>query len=814
MAIRPPPDLLSTALAQAAEHNSAPQRNRGPLRDLIQAQHLNEVHPLSREHGRFAALDVPSVESELQIEPRTIQFHISGVSCSKCVSRIEALPTDPKLNMEWSRVDLSRDLLTVTRSPEGRFSKIAEKIESMGYKLEPVSRSTDWQKKRTDSNRRELIRLGIVAGLTGNIMLMAISIYGGASGELERLFHTIMFALSLPVATWGAHSIHSSAWLPLIREKRVSVDLPISLAILAGLVHGALSLFDLAQGSYLDSVAMLVLLIQGSRLGLRLARQKLDRQEDILPEWLIAPVEIAPGHWLPPRELTEGQTFRLPIGAMAPVDCHATQFLAEWDQSILSGESQPLTTHPHVRVPAGARLLSIQRPSRSSELSRDSYLELTVEAPQKEARIYRLVESWRQGNRERSSLSFLSDKAGQAFVLVVMSLAAVLAFLPQDLLPGHSLQPGWMRALTLLIVTCPCVFGFAIPLAESFALKRAAQAGLLVKNSGFFKKLLKVSSVVFDKTGTLTTGHYTVVKFEILDAPSRLSRNQLLALILRLEEDEAHPVARSLVSWVRSQPLLDAIRSERERIAERAVVSLPQGGRQLDLDGRHYQMVSVALNEASSQQFITTIELRENGVPLAQFQLEDEIRAGALALVQGFQNRKFEIRLATGDHLPQALQVAKKFGIAQSQVCARTRPEDKAKLIEIQREESRRNGLVAEPGVLMLGDGANDAEALTAADVGIAIKGDFDACLENADAVLTGTSLLAIEDSFNIAGKLKLALILCLGFATVFNAINGTLAVLGVMSPLVAAILMPISSLIVTGISYGTLSLTGDHANR
>ncbi|MDX9732459.1 MAG: HAD-IC family P-type ATPase, partial [Bdellovibrionales bacterium] len=493
-------------------------------------------------------------------------------------------------------------------------------------------------------------------------------------------------------------------------------------------------------------------------------------------------------------QLPQEQTIELRHRQRLPVDARLESTGPHWDLTDTNGESEPQPLLAQSALPAGARLLSEKATLRAEGLVTES-------------RVARLVSEWR-GSRDtaeaevdfhlsratkQESLRTLADRVGEVFTLVVIAIAAVLLFIPFETGPA-----GWLRALALLVVTCPCIFGFAIPLAETMAVNKAARSGLVVRDPSFFQRLQRVKKTFLDKTGTLTTGRMVYLGFKIVDyhQTNRQSQSidhhvsELLSLAYAIEQNDPHPIARAICDTAQARGLSPSpliMSSQR----------LPEGGRTAIGKGGAYLIRTRAQTSDSGR---IEVELSLNGDVLGLFFFKDEIRPYALALVQFLSARGHDLSILSGDHpLPLqriAQRIAPDSAQASIQTYANMTARQKAETIRQQGEAS---------AVMMIGDGVNDADALKAADVSIAVRGDFATCLESADAVLVSHDLQPIVEALLISDRLKKALRLSLTFSATFNVIAATLAITGHMSPMIAAILMPLSSLSVSGISWTIL---------
>lgn len=705
----------------------------------------------------WSTLDQAETMALLTTDNRTLKFHVEDLNCSACVWILERLQTASD-QIEWSSLDFGRGILTVRRKPEASFAAIAHTIASLGFRADPIALDSSWQTLRKKTERRELIRVGILGALTGNIMLLSVPLYGGADGSIATVFRWGMAAIALPIVTWGAYPLYLNSFRAL-KARRISLDLPVALAIVAATVVGFVGLMRGLDTLFFDSTAMLVFLIQSSRTFLMFLKNR-SQAAETSPHWILQSVRDAETKKnLPATAILKGTRFSISAGQCSPVDALIGTVSTEWDLAVLTGESEPFYPLFGAVVPAGARLLSASATLESLSGIYDS-------------RIFRLLGDWREGPRRRQGLTELSDRVGQIFTAVVLIIAGTLVFM--DFESGPS---GWLRALALLVVTCPCVFGVAIPLAEALAMEKAASRGLLVRESSFFERLRKIQKVFIDKTGTLTTGKMNLRDVSV----SGINEQEAFSLALAIEGDDLHPVARAIASAATTRGL----RASSKITSTEAMAT---GGRKASGDELIYEMNSIPSRGAT-----TDIQLVANGQRIAVFALGDELKKSAREFIRFLATRVRDIEVISGDRSEATARLAEQLNETNISCSSGLSPIEKAaKLIHAGQTQK----------TMMIGDGANDAEALRNAYVSIAIKGDFATCLEAADAVLTTESLKPIETAFEIADRLNHVLIASLCFAGSFNIIAGTLAVRGTMSPLIAAILMPISSVVVTAIAW------------
>ncbi|MBN8540103.1 MAG: cation-translocating P-type ATPase [Deltaproteobacteria bacterium] len=731
----------------------------------------------------FRSLDLAENLGAVSPDGQRIEFYVVDLSCTACVWILDRLETVSK-DVAWSRVNINRSIVTVARRDGAKFADIARLIHKLGFTAEPVAAQSQYENLERRNLRRSLIRTGVLGALTGNIMLLSISLYGGADGDLGTMFRWLMGALAIPIVTWGAWPLYTNSWRAVL-TKRVSLDVPISLAVISGFTAGAVGLFTGRDLLYFDSVAMLVFLLQSSRSALDFLKRKF-ASVDIVPNWLLQTVRnTATQEQILPDRIKSGMAISLTAGQRLPVDARSQSLSSQWDISVLTGESRPYRPAFGEALAAGSLLIS-------------ETADLIAAGGVRDSRVATLLRDWREGKRERKGLSEVSDHVGQIFTIIVLTLAGLLIAI--ELTTGFSTGPsGWIRALTLLLAACPCVFGIGIPLAESIVMNRLAEVGLIVREPSFLQKLKRITTVFFDKTGTLTTGRMAVTS---LRTYGDLSDSEALAIASGMEAEQFHPIARAICAFAKSQGI-------EKRSFQSTTLPLFRGGHQIGVEVRTAtDIFSLESNtqvepQISSDNQSNTVSLFVskprpgadldidfNQQLLATFSLQDELRPSVAETVRSLQSRlKLKVRILSGDQAGAVTNLLQTLKLAPDTGVSELTPKAKADYIGKHALES---------DSLMIGDGANDAEALKRSFASIAVKGDLSVCLESADAVLVVDSVAPVSFAFLLARKLHQTLIATLLLSASINVLAAVLAVSGTITPLIAAILMPTSGLIVT----------------
>lgn len=713
--------------------------------------------PVETSKSTFDYCDDPEFIRRSSPDGRHLNFYLEGLNCTACLWLLEKLP-DFCPDAETARINMSSSTIEVARTPGGSFAKIAQTLNRYGYRPHPIIETHESKQFQVREKRGDLIRIGVAGAATGNIMILAVSIYAGATGNLANEFRWLSALLALPVLTYCAWPFYRSALFSL-KTKHINLDVPIVAALLAGITMSAWSLLRSENNVYFDSLSMLVFLLLSSRLVLKSVQNKQLGATNLESEFLLATVERVPIFGAPTLvsslKLEIGDVIRVAAGQIVPVDGIVISGSGLISAAVLTGESEPISISEGSKIEAGVESLS------------DSWL-MKVERLSSQTRIAKIFRDTEKAAIEKSDFVRASDKAAQWFIGIVFLTAALVV----GYFWTSNLHEGISRALALIIVTCPCVFGIAIPLSMSLAVRKAAAHGIIIKDSGTVERLWKINSLLFDKTGTLTTGQMSLLNL-------RYENGSDLEIAMGLEQGQKHPVARAIVASMRE---LGVTPRNFANVAE-----LSTGGVIGELNGAFYSVKPLIPDNSNSGEVIrSSFGLFRDDEVLLSFDLGDQPRKEAVPMLQWARQNFSSVRLISGDRGGVVTKCADLLGFNTDECESEKTPEEKAVAV-------RKIG----SGIAMIGDGANDAAALAAADVGIAVCGSLDVSLRAADVYLTKQTLTAIPRLFKIAELTRSAIYRNLVFSVSFNVVSGFLAVSGAMSPLWAAVLMPISSLTV-----------------
>lgn len=682
---------------------------------------------------------------------RKYRFYIEGLQCSSCVHLLEDFPRYCE-DVISARLNFSTCILDVETKNSLGLGSLCSSIEQLGYTPVPLKQNSDLEAAQKAENKSDLKRIGVAGALAGNLMLLAVPGYAGLTGPLGQVFQWLTFLVFLPVLFYVGLPFYRKAYTSLL-VRRINVDMMIVVALWAGFGSSTYALLLNTENLYFDSTASFIFLILLTRYLLKYHQNRIMNNKNIFAGLFENEIyEVEDAEMLTFDQLKESQKLNLKQNQLLPCDSLLTSPVAEFDVSFLTGEAYPQTKHRNDRIAAGSRLLSAG--TCLTTLSAAELSELAVSL--------RRIALAKPGENK---LQTQTDIFSHRLTLAVFVIAGLFFLMTYRELGFEAFR----RCLALITIACPCAIAFAAPLAQNLGLRTAAREGFFLKSAEVFERLGKIRKVIFDKTGTLTSSHLKLVR---TFPPDISSENK--ALILGLEKHSLHPVALSLKSsW--SESVTENIPDITETTGQ---------GVSADYLGHHY-----CLSKASGfDQSVNTIQadFSVDGQKIAYLYFEESIHPEAKAVVNDFYRKDFEVMMLTGDRRTRALEVSKKIGIRPAFVFAEQSSESKMQLV------------TAQNPCLFVGDGLNDLPALNKAYVSFAIKGPFESTLSVSDVYAPKKDLRAVFEIFRLAKKIQTTVQLNLLFAVLYNSVGGILALSGYINPLMAAVLMPISSVLLT----------------
>lgn len=682
-----------------------------------------------------------------------LRLYLEGIHCAACVWLTEKVAEQVE-GVTSAQTSLASHRMQVTL--EGAEpATVVQALARFGYRAVPDDETHAAQVRRR-ADRALLWRLAFAGALAGNLMLFAVPFYAGTVAPSEaRWFRGLSLVLATLLVLGPARLFFSGAWRAL-QARRASVDQPLSLGIGLSYLGSTLSLLR-GHEMWFDSLGALVFLLLVGRAVERFGRgRRLKRLGRLLTPKPVRRVEGDTERWVPPTALVRGDRIHVGPGEAIPVDARLEEGEAEVDLSLLTGEPLPRLVSAGETLPGGALLV---RGEARLEVLRPRGASLV-------ARLEGLVDD---AISRRTPALTLADRAAGFFVVGILLLGAGTAAAWSILDPGRALQV----TVAVLVVSCPCALALAVPATFAGGLARAARFGVLLRDGSALLALSEIDTVVFDKTGTLTEG-----RPRITDFTGDLPRDEALALAASAAAASVHPLSRALVAAADEAGLSRAPSSAFAEVAGRGVSARTEG-REVRAGSAEFCWGEATEAGASG------VYLGVGGRLRGRFSVVDALRPDAAEAVARLRALGLTPVLLSGDPGEAVAAIAEATGIDTFErgLC----PEEKAAWIRSRGGER----------VLFVGDGNNDAPALAEARVGLATGGATDLARRASAGILLGTSLSILAHLLDLGRRVRSTLRRNLALALVYNAVVIPLAVTGNVGPLGAALLMPLSSLLV-----------------
>ncbi len=723
-------------------------------------------------------------------DSREINLLVEGIHCAACVWLIEN-SLRPMPGVEKAEVNLtSRRLKLRWNNQRVKLSKIMQRLGDVGYASVPYDplQAEDSLKLQ---NRHLLYRMAFAGFGMMNLLWISISLYSGADqGEFRDMFHWAGFALATPTLLYSGYPFYRSAWTSL-RYMHLSMDLPIAIGATTTYLY---SVYVTVTGSvvgdvYYDTVVNFLFVILVGRyleaISKRQALASTQRLLDLQPK--VATVQREGNEEIVPiRSVKIGEQVLVRPGERIPVDGVVIEGSSSADEAMLTGESEAVIKMAGDSVSAGT-------------INNNGALVIRVEGLLKNTALGRIIHLVEEAQASKAPIQRLADRIVPWFVAITLGLATItfLWWIRTDF------ELALMASTAVLIITCPCAFGLATPLSISVASGLGARRGILVKTGEVLETLSSIKHFVFDKTGTLTEGIMAVSSIHMAGVVWRRGQELpetvkgALARLAAVERYSEHPVATAIRACAEQASAISELSVENFQ-------NKPGFGISGVVDGHKIVAGTSAWMEACQIERLPELELAQqeqdqlgigtlscavDGKELALFAVEDSPRPDAAELIADLKRDGMQITMISGDRRHTAEALAKRLG--GMDVLAEVLPEDKDK--EIKRLQASGHKVV------MVGDGVNDAPAMVRADVGIALGSGTDVSIASADIVLIGSELKDVRLASELSRRTLRTIRQNIAISIMYNVIMVPLAMATFITPLVAAISMPINSLLVIG---------------
>ena len=684
--------------------------------------------------------------------PQT-EFAVPGMRCAGCISKIEnGLALNP--GIAAARVNFTAKRVAITHLPEMTLPQLLKILGDIGFEAVPI---TGDMTDGTQQESRQMLQAMAVAGFAMmNIMLLSVSVWSGAQGFTRDLFHWISALIALPTVAYAGRPFFRSAWAAL-RKGRTNMDVPISIGVL---ITTALSLFETfthGPHAYFDGVVMLLFfLLTGRWLDVVMRSRARDGVSALLKQTAAGAMVLGQDgktRWVEAKSLVPGMDMIVASGERVAADGVVLQGQSSFDLSLLTGESVPQRASEGDTIHAGT--LNIDNPVT---------VRVTAAGPDTAiADIARLME---QAGQSKSLYVRVADRAARLYAPAVHTLAAA-SFLGW-MLAGAGWHESLLIAVAVLIITCPCALGLAVPAAQIVVAGALMRAGILVKDGSALERLAEVDRAFFDKTGTLTLGRPEPVNLEQASAEQQ-------SILLALARASRHPLSEAIRRALEAATVNAASLTELREIPGSGVYAMA-GNRAVSLGRPDYDVAHAGMAAL----------LLIDEQPSFTVHFTDQIRKEAAETVAELARMGIESSIVSGDRATAVAPVARALGLtAQTSML----PEQKLDAIARQKKAGH--------NVLMVGDGLNDGPALAAGHASIAPASASDVGQNAADVVFLGDALSPVATALHAARRTQQIVKQNFALAIGYNVVAVPLAISGHVTPLIAAAAMSGSSLIV-----------------
>lgn len=680
-------------------------------------------------------------------------MNVPSMHCAGCMAKVER-GLGAVAGVSAARVNLSARNVSITHDNTLAVPDLVTALAALGFAAQP---RTDAFAPPPSQIKPLLARLAVTGFAAMNVMLLSVSIWSGAQGATRELFHWISAAIGVPAILYGGQVFFASAWAAL-RRGHTNMDVPISIGVLLAtglslyevMTHGRQAWFD-------GALMLLVFLLAGRALDAAMRDRARAGVDALLRQ--AAPGAMVIGAdgsvaWCAARDLVPGELMRIAAGERLAADGEIEAGSSRIDRSLVTGESTAIA------VTAGAQVLA-------GMLNLDAPIDVRIGATGAETSLAEIARLMASAGQERSKYVRIADRASRLYAPAVHTLA--LASFAGWMLAGAGLHQSLVIAISVLIITCPCALGLAVPVAQVVACGALMRRGIMVKDGSALERIARVDRALLDKTGTLTMGTPVADPAAI----AALSP-QAAGIALALASHSRHPLSHALVLALATSRSAAAVLDEVSEEPGHGVRAIWQG-------------LAVSLHRPEAGKGMATA-LHIFGQPTQIIGFADRLRPDFKTALAQLKALGIEATILSGDNSGAVADIARETGLTGQ---ASASPADKFDAIRRQQSAGHR--------VLMAGDGLNDGPALAAADASIAPGTASDAGRQAADIVFLGDSLLALPRSVMAARRTMRVVKQNFALAIGYNVLAVPLAICGLVTPLIAASAMSASSLIVIG---------------
>lgn len=680
-----------------------------------------------------------------------IELNVTGMHCNNCAMSVHNMLE--KKGLQNILVDFAGEEVKFSVDNESRVPDIIKGIEQLGFKV--VDDPALHQPRFYEKVENKFIFCAI---FTAPLLLHMLLPWNFLHYPLFQL------VLCIPVFLVGCLHFGKSAW-GSVKNGVPNMDVLIFVGSTAAFIYSLIGTIENLGDKYLfyeTCATIITLVLLGNVFEKRSVTQTTSAVKDLVKIQQVMANRIINGEVevISAKEVRRGDTLIVNEGDKIPLDGDVLSGNASVDESMLTGESLPVEKGKYDKVIGGT-------------IVRHGNIHMIVTKVGSNTVLSQIIELMKKAQAAKPPVQKLGDKVASIFVPAVI-LISLITFVITYFAAHTSVQTALMSAIAVLVISCPCAMGLATPTAVMVGLGRAAKNGVLIKGGDTVEAVSNTKFVVFDKTGTLTTGKFRIQDIKVEGGAGIES---VRGVITAIEERSNHPIARSLVNELKSLP-------KQKPILRQVTEEKGLGMRAEDVDGNHY-FLGTAKSGATGE---FNLALYKNQQLLAQIAIDDEIRSGASELIAQLKKMHISPVLLSGDKQSRCLKVAQAVGITD--IHAEKLPDEKLAVIDIYNQKGK---------TIMIGDGINDAPALTQADVGVSMNDASQVAIQSAKVVLLNTDLQSVVKFLQISKHTMLTIRQNLFWAFAYNVVAIPIAAFGFLNPMIGAFAMAFSDVIVIG---------------
>ena len=748
--------------------------------EILNANNLGNFYELNKNSGirpdenlsQFDYLDTPEIFEKVvdfsEGNTSVVTFKIPVIHCSSCIWLLESLQ-DLNTNIRYSQVNFTKKTLQVSfNQNELPLSELAKFLTNLGYK--PVISLETADKKEAAVDRSLTIKVAVAGFAFGNAMMFAFPEYLNTGSsvdfwleEFAPFFRFLTFLLSIPVVVYSASDYYKSAWFGL-KNKIVNIDVPIVLGILVLFFRSVYEIATNYGPGYFDTLCGLLFFMLLGKIFQKRTYSALSYDRDYKSFYPIAVTKVDFGGQQQNILLSDikvGDRILVRNQEIIPVDAVLINGEGNIDNSFITGESATINKNPGDKIFAGGKQIG-------------SILELEVIKTVNQSYLTQLwnKEAFR---KEELGLDTLVNQISKYFTFIILGITLLAGIYWYQI----DFEKMFQVVSAILIVACPCALALSTPFTMGHIMRILGRNKMYVKDAHTIEKMAKIDTLVFDKTGTITYNKKANISFEGQEIAEFDLKN-----IKSLLKNSNHPLSKSLYEFLEVQDEYLPIENFKETAGK---------GYEATVRGKVYKIGSAKFTHQEAKSLETAVYLERDGEFLGKYIFKNEYRDGLAEMAKELKD--YKIHVLSGDNSSEE-QTLKNLIPNITEMRFSQSPEDKLEYIKSLQDQGKK--------VAMLGDGLNDAGALKQSNIGIAIADDTNSFTPSSDVIMNGGVLTKLHDYFALTKDAMIIVKLTFGISFLYNVVGLTAAVLGEMSPLFAAILMPLSSISV--VAFTSLS--------